>query len=198
MSGRVPDRPPPLQAIPQEAEMVFEGRLFDVYQWEQRLFDGTTTTFEALKRPDTAYVIPVLGDGMLLIAWERQPPSEKRMYGLIGGRIEGGEGPMAAAIRELREEAGLVADELTSWEAFQFLPRLDWAVYTFIARGCSEVKRSLDAGEDIELVKVSLDDLFDIAASDEFVDVEIALRLLRIAASPAKRRSAHALFHTNP
>lgn len=190
----MPDRPHALQEIPETARLVFQGRLFGVYQWEQRLYDGTTTTFEALRRPDTAYVIPVLANGMLLITWQRQPPSEKRIYGLIGGRVERSEAPMAAAIRELREEAGLVAREMTPWEAFQFLPKLDWAIYTFIARGCTEVARSLEAGEDIELVKVTFEDLLGIAESDEFVDVEIALRLLRGAASPVKRKAIKSLF----
>ena len=194
MRHNVPGRPSPLQQIPQTAKLAFEGRLFGVYQWEQLLFNGTTTVFEALRRPDTAYVIPVLADGTLLVAWQRQPPAVKRVYGLIGGRIEDGESPSAAAIRELREEAGLVANELTPWEAFQFLPRLDWAIYTFIARGCVTMPASQDAGEDIELVKVSFEDLLELAASEEFVDVEVALRLLRIAASPAKRRLARALF----
>ena len=188
------DRPRPLQEIPETARRVFRGRLFDVYQWEQLLYDGTTDIFEAVKRPDTVYVIPVQSDGKLVIAWQRQPPSEKRLYGLIGGRVEPGEAPVAAAMRELREEAGLIGNEIRLWETFQFLPKVDWAVFIFIARGCVQAPRSPDPGEDIELVEVSFEEILDLAKSEDFIDVEVALRLLRIAANPTELADAESLF----
>src|SRR5215467_9321922 len=32
--------------IPEHAERVFQGKIFDVYQWPQKLYDGSTATFE--------------------------------------------------------------------------------------------------------------------------------------------------------
>ena len=45
--------------MPEHAKKVFSGVMFDVYQWEQEMYDGSTATFEKLTRPDTAQVIPV-------------------------------------------------------------------------------------------------------------------------------------------
>jgi len=37
-----------------QAQRVFKGIIFDVYQWKQKMFDGSQGIFEMLKRPDTA------------------------------------------------------------------------------------------------------------------------------------------------
>ena len=46
--------------IPDHATCVFHGALFDVYQWQQEMFDGTYETFEMLRRPDTIAVIAIV------------------------------------------------------------------------------------------------------------------------------------------
>ena len=52
--------------IPEHAKKVFEGVLFDVYQWEQECFDGSHATFEAVERLGSVNVIPVVGDKILI------------------------------------------------------------------------------------------------------------------------------------
>ena len=71
-------RPKSKQPIPDNAKKVFGGVLFDVYQWEQELFDGTKTIFEKLKRPDTVVVFPVLDDGKILLTEQEQPGNRFR------------------------------------------------------------------------------------------------------------------------
>jgi hypothetical protein len=50
------------KVIPKQAQRVFKGQIFDVYQWPQKLFDGSTQTFEMLKRPDTLTVLAIKND----------------------------------------------------------------------------------------------------------------------------------------
>ncbi|MFZ2149837.1 MAG: hypothetical protein WAV15_01615 [Minisyncoccia bacterium] len=39
------NRPEPNQPIPPDAKRVFRGVVFDVYHWEQELYDGARTIF---------------------------------------------------------------------------------------------------------------------------------------------------------
>lgn len=41
-----------MATIPPNAQRVFSGKIFDVYQWPQPLFDGSIATFEVAKRLD--------------------------------------------------------------------------------------------------------------------------------------------------
>ena len=187
-------RPQSRQPMPDDARRVFKGRLFDVYQWDQRLFDGTTATFEKLKRPDTAYVIPVTSEGKLILVEQLQPGATTVM-GLLGGRIEDGETPEQGARRELREEAGLEAGTISLWDSYQFLPKIDWAIYTFVARNCTFAQNQmLDGGEKIKLVHVSFDEFLKLVSRENFGDLEVALRVLRMSSDPVRLERMKDLF----
>ena len=187
-------RPVSRQPIPPEARKVFQGALFAVYQWEQELYDGSTAVFEKIQRPDTAYVIPVTDDGLLALA-EQVQPGGTRSIGLLGGRIKDGESPEEGARRELLEEAGVVAARLELWDSYQFLPKLEWAIYTFVARGLRSVGGpSLDAGERINVIYASFDEFVALVARDEFGDLEVALRVLRLSHDPQRLEEIRRLF----
>ena len=59
--------------IPDNASCVFRGVLFDVYQWQQKMFDGSHGTFEMLRRPDTIAVVAIDDDGKIIACHEEQP-----------------------------------------------------------------------------------------------------------------------------
>jgi 8-oxo-dGTP pyrophosphatase MutT (NUDIX family) len=188
-------RPASRQPIPESARLVFHGQLFDVYQWDQPQFDGSNRVFEKLKRPDTAYVIPVTDDCRLILAEQRQPGGTPYV-GLVGGRIEPSETPEQGAARELLEETGLMADHMILWDSYQFLPKIDWAIFTYIAKGCRHIReQALDSGENITLISVTFDEFLDLVRKDSFGDVEVALRILRLSSDPARLKEAkEALF----
>ncbi|MFA5877522.1 MAG: NUDIX hydrolase, partial [Candidatus Paceibacterota bacterium] len=135
--------------LPENAERVFEGEMFDMYQWEQELYDGTKATFEKGSRPDTAIVFPITETGHILIIEDSQPHRETVLTS-VSGRIESGETPEEGAKRELLEETGY---EANTWESFYTVTpveKLDWVNYVFIAKGCRKVKdQQPDAGEKI-------------------------------------------------
>jgi hypothetical protein len=43
--------------IPEHAKKVFAGKTFDVYHYEQKMFDGSTQIFEKLKRNHSVDII---------------------------------------------------------------------------------------------------------------------------------------------
>ncbi|MFI5240529.1 MAG: hypothetical protein ACHQUB_02375, partial [Candidatus Saccharimonadia bacterium] len=69
--------------IPENADKVFSGILFDVYQWPQTLYDGKEVTFEAVSRRPTVQVIAVKGDEIVLLHEEQ--PMKALSFNLIGG-----------------------------------------------------------------------------------------------------------------
>ncbi len=144
-----------MSRIPPHATRVFKGVIFDVYQWEQELFDGTTTTFEALRRPDTVMVIALDGEDVLYT--QEEQPGKPLFLSLFGGRREEGETALEAAKRELREESGLVSEDWEHLRDDPFPGKIDWTVSFFIARGCRQVGTPmLDGGEKITVLRAPL------------------------------------------
>jgi ADP-ribose pyrophosphatase len=171
--------------LPKDAKRVFNGIIFDVFHWEQKMFDETFQTFEMLKRPDTVSVIPIDSDGKLIISNEEQP-GRPAQVGLIGGRVDKGEEPLEAAKRELLEESGYTAKDFQLWIKTTPLEKVEWSTYIFIARNIEKVQeQKLEAGEKIKLLKVTFDDFINkYIVSEDFRDFECALEILRAKNDP--------------
>jgi ADP-ribose pyrophosphatase len=100
--------------IPPNAKKVFTGIISDIYQWEQELFDGTTTTFERIRFKDGAFVIATVGEKVIITHQEQ--PAHTPFIGLPGGGFDTyDEDPLECAKRELLEETGYVSDHWEPW-----------------------------------------------------------------------------------
>lgn len=152
--------------VPEDAARVFSGIIFDVYHWEQQMFDGTKQTFELLKRPDTVVVIGVVGDS--LVAIREDQPNKFGTYGFPSGRVEVSDIDQAAAARrEMLEETGYSFETLKLVEVKQPFSKIDWVVATFIATGATKHESSADtAGEKITVELLSFDEVRALALND--------------------------------
>ncbi|NCU38574.1 NUDIX hydrolase [Candidatus Saccharibacteria bacterium] len=187
-------RPESRQQMPEDATLVFKGKLFDVYQWQQQMYDGTYSTFEKLKRPDTVVVFGVLDDGSILLT-KQQQPGKTTYIAAAGGRVDDGEDIEAAAVRELLEETGYQARELKLWHSEQPTSKIDWAVFVFIAKGLEKIDgQRLDAGEKINLYPVTFDEFVDTALKDDFAEYEILRLIYEAKMNKQKMEELRALF----
>lgn len=149
-----------MSKIPEHAKKVFSGVVHDVYQWEQTLYDGTTTTFECLKRPNTIVVLPMV-DGEVWYG-EQTQPGKAPFLSLFGGRADPGEAPLYTAKRELKEETGLESEDWTLYKKFKTPGKIEWHIYYYIAKNCRIVsEQQLDGGEKIVIKKTSVDDFIE-------------------------------------
>jgi ADP-ribose pyrophosphatase len=166
--------------IPSHATKVFSGVIFDVYQWEQELFNWNTATFEALRRPSTVIVIPVVWD-RIAIARERQPGKDWYLTP-FAGRMDTNEEPLTAAQRELREESGLFSDDWELYQTFSVWGKVDYKMYYFLARDCRLIAEQQldDGGEEIEVQYLSFEDFIAFIQSEDCRDVEFANFIFRM------------------
>lgn len=59
--------------IPENAKKVFSGVRADIYQWNQKMYDGSTEIFERIRFSDGAFVVPILKNGNILLTLQQQP-----------------------------------------------------------------------------------------------------------------------------
>lgn len=150
------DRPQPTNAnlIPDNAKLAFKGNLFDVYQWEQEMFDGTYQTFEMLRRPDSTLVIGVEGDQLILLD-EEQPGGIVQYNHLPGGRLETDEPALEGAKREMEEETGLQFADWALLEVVQPAIKIEWFIYVYVAvNKIGQVETAHEPGEKIIVKQV--------------------------------------------
>lgn len=175
--------------LPKKAKRVFKGQIFEVYQWKQRLFNGSFATFERIKRPDSVSVLATQGK-KILIGFQKQPFA-KPFYGLFAGRVEKGEQPLRSAKRELLEETGLVSRNWQLLKVYEPGHKIVFKSYFFVARNCRKAaKPKPDPGEKIDIKKISFERFIDLAVENKLRDQEIACDILRMALLDSQKLKA--------
>lgn len=165
--------------LPPQAKKVFTGQIFDVYQWEQEMYDGSYATFEMLKRTGTVDTIAVQGDKIFLA--HQSQPTKPNFYSLFGGRVDKNEEYLDTAKRELLEEGGFQSDSWELYKTYQPLHRIDWDVSIFIAKNCKKVsEQKLDVGEKIEIIECTFDEFIEIVLEPKFLGSELVMDILRM------------------
>lgn len=165
--------------LPSNAKLVFKGEIFEVWQWEQKMYDGTVEIFEKLKRANTAGVIATVGD-KILIQSQSQPDSAEAFAAIPGGRCEEGEDPLETAKRELLEETGYESNDWELWREQNPVGKMIWTVSTYIAHNCV-YKQSphLDSGEKIITRLISFDEFLMLSEDKNFYEKELVNTLFR-------------------
>ncbi len=113
----------------------------------------------ALTKNNEAVLIRQYRHGVRDVLWE-----------IPGGVVEDGENPLEGVKRELLEETGYTASEFISVGQMYPNPALQTnTMYGFLALNAEKVStQSLDAGEDIEVHLVPLDELVVMAKRGDF------------------------------
>lgn len=151
--------------IPEQATRVFQGVIFDVYQWPQEMFDGTTETFEMLKRVDTLKVLAIV-DGKLVVLKEKQPKFGS-FIDIPGGRHDHAEeSNLSAAQREMLEETGMAFSDWRLIDVTQPFAKAEWFSYLYLATSPKrQAQPKLDAGEKIEVQLMDYEEYRDLGKS---------------------------------
>jgi len=163
---------------PLASETRLQGGFLTVKLDTVRLPDGGTATREFVVHPGAVVVVPVLDDGRLVLVRQFRYPLGRVLLEFPAGKIDPGEAILSCARRELQEETGYTARE---WARAGLIHNA--AAYSterielWFARGLVAGAQRLDAGEFLEVVAVTEDELDALASRNELTDVKTLVGL---------------------
>jgi ADP-ribose pyrophosphatase len=180
--------------LPKNAKRVFRGVIFEVWQWKQKMFDGSFETFEKLIRPDTCLIIPTVGNKILVIK-QKQPGWKKYKTSAVGGRVDEGEMPIETAKRELLEETGYVSKNWKCLKKIRYSDKIIASVHFYVARNCVYKQSAQpDAGEKIETRLITFDEFIKLSEDLDFYEGELKNMLLRARFDKKFKKDFHSLL----
>lgn len=167
---------------PLKRRTVYCGRVLDVGEELHLLPNGRQATFEVIRHPGGAAVLPVFDDNQVLLIRQFRPVFGAMLWEIPAGRLEPGETAEECVRRELAEEAGLAAGRMVSlgglWSAAGFC---DEHVALFAAFDLRQVPLAPEPDEVIEPIVMPLSDALALVFQGELRDAKTQLALLRYA-----------------
>jgi ADP-ribose pyrophosphatase len=106
--------------------------------------------------PDIVYCVPLFGDGSTMLLRQRRYGMEGASLEVPGGHVDEGEEPGAAAARELAEETGLVAASVTHVLTTLLSIKIQQRLHFHVATGLAQGPPAPDVDEQIETVRMPL------------------------------------------
>jgi ADP-ribose pyrophosphatase len=162
---------------------VYRGRLVHLREDSVILPQGTRATFEYVEIKNGASTLAVEENGDVWLVREWKYAIDRPSLEVVSGGIEPGEEPLAAAQRELREEAGLTAAEWTSAGFVDpFTTMVRCPNHLFLARGLTVVAREPEEGEVMEIVRMPLEQAVDLVINGGITHGASSVLILKAAA----------------
>jgi ADP-ribose pyrophosphatase len=181
--------------IPKHAKRVFKGQVFEIFQWQQKMFNDTKRTFEVAKRIDGASIIATVKDKIVVL--KQRHPHTSWYWTVPGGYLDHpGETPKQGALRELLEETGLKPKTMRLWKVYPRGGRIESRLHIFIARDCAKIDDpKLDGGEKIRLEYRTFDEFLKMSDLPDFHNRDLIIEMQRARLSnQAKLRLKKQIF----
>ena len=166
-----------------ESKEIHRGKLVLLREDSVVLPKGTNAIYEyvEIKHGSSTLAIEDNGDVWLVREWKYA--IDRPSLEVVSGGIEPGEEPIAAAQRELREEAGLEASEwLPVGFVEPFTTMLRCPNHMFIARGLKAVPHEPEEAEVIEHVRMPLKDAAELVMNGGITHGTSCVLILKAAA----------------
>jgi ADP-ribose pyrophosphatase len=159
-----------------DGDVVYEGKFLKLERDRVRLPDGKETYREFIRHPGAVVILPILGDGRVLLERQFRYPHDKVFIEFPAGKIDPGEESLACAKRELLEETGYTA---TEWHFVTTIHNAiaysDEHLDLFLARGLVEGDAQLDEGEFLDTFTATVPELLAMVKSGEITDVKTVI-----------------------
>jgi len=160
-------------------EYVYRGRRVNVKVVELQLPNGNIVEREVVEFRESVVILPILNDGRIILIKQYRVPIEKWIYELPAGVIEKGETPEECARRELIEEAGYKAKELTKLFEMYLAPGYSTEkMHAFLAKGLEYVGSTPESYEVIRVEPVELKRVIEMIRKGEIPDAKSIATIL--------------------
>ncbi len=161
-----------------DGKQVYRGDFLDVRRDTVAFADGSTASREYIVHPGAVMVVPLLGDGRLVMARQYRYPLGRVLLEFPAGKRDAGETVQHCAQRELAEETGYRAAE---WARACVIHNAcaysTEGIEIWFARGLQAAERQLDAGELIDVCLLTEAELDALAGQGALTDVKTLVGL---------------------
>lgn len=125
---------------------------------------------EHVKAGNAVIILAITDDNKVLMVREARSAIGKIILGLPAGKLEKGENPEEAAIRELEEETGFKANNIEFLrEVYTSCGYTDEKISIYLAKDLEKTKQNLDEDEELEVLEIPLESFKEMIDKNEII-----------------------------
>jgi ADP-ribose pyrophosphatase YjhB (NUDIX family) len=173
-------------------KITYQGKIVEVVEHDV-IIGEKTKTFEFARRSPGVRLI-IIKNNTVYLSKEFRHEMQGYDYRLPGGKVFDTlvefntalsnkedilESAKAAAIKEAREEMGIITNSIELFHTSVCGATVQWDLYYFIISDFTQENQNLEDGEDIELFPVSIDEAKSMCLDGRIDEERSALTLLR-------------------
>ena len=180
--------PPASRYAGRMGQQIYKGRIVDLRVERVTLPNGTAVDLELMHHPGASAVVAVDDGGRVVLIRQYRHAAGGYIWELPAGILDApDEPPESCAARELAEEAGVEARELTPLGTIFTTPGFcDERIHLFLARGLRQAEHRHEADEVIaEIARLPLAEALAMVQRGEIVDGKTIAGLQLAAAALA-------------
>jgi len=141
--------------------------------------DGKIGNRDIIKHPGASAILPFLDDERVILVNQFRKALDKTLLEIPAGKLDAGEDPKVCAIRELEEETGYTAKEVTYLGTIATAPGFcDELIHLYKATGLSQGEKSLDEDEFTEVKVFTLEEIKTMIKNGEIIDTKTISSLM--------------------
>lgn len=171
-----------LKETTKSSETLYEGKVITLQRDTAILENGAEAVREVVRHPGGVGVVAMDDEGYVYMVRQFRYPFYETTLEIPAGKLDkGGEDTKTAGIRELREETGLVADNIEYLGSFYATPGFcDEKLAIYYATGLSQGETDPDEDEFVECEKYKLSELIEMIDRGEIKDAKSVIGILMV------------------
>ncbi len=158
---------------------VYRGKIITIEAVLLQFPDGRRASYDLVKHNPSVTILPVDAEGLVYLVRQFRLGANQNLLELPAGVIENGEAPQTCAIRELREEIGMAAGEITLLGQAYLIPGYgDEQMHFYLARRLTSAPLEADPDEFIRVERYTISELYRLVESGEINDSKTLAALM--------------------
>ena len=171
------------------SRLIYDGRILRVHVDTVELPNGAQALREVADHPGGVAIVAIDDAGNVLTVLQYRYVFSRVVEEIPAGKLEPGEDPREAALRELREETGAVPERFTELGPLIVSPGAYGEVlYLYLAEGLAVGEQSPDEDEFLDVKRTPFDELVRRVMDGELQDAKTVAGILKVYAMRQKQR----------
>lgn len=164
-----------------ESKVIFDGKVVRLMYDVVTLPNGGESIREYVKHVGAVCIVPITDDGRVILERQYRYAVGETLIEIPAGKLDSAdEVPLEAALRELREETGIVPDEMIYMGVYYGSPAImGEKIHMYLAKGLQFGKDDLDEDEFLEVFTIPLTEAVEMVLRGEIKDGKTQTAILR-------------------